>query len=923
MAATLLLVDGSSYLYRAFYAMTHLSSPSGVPTNAVYGVLNMLRRLRAQQPHDFCACVFDAKGKNFRHQLFPEYKATRPPMPDDLRPQAEMLPELVELLGWKVLKIDGVEADDVIGTLAVGAARQGLNVVISTGDKDMAQLVGPQISLVDTMKNEILDEAGVLEKFGVRPAQIRDYLALVGDKVDNVPGVEKCGPKTAVKWLEEYGTLVNIVAKADNFKGKVGENLRAALPQLPLAYKLVSIKMDVDLSEVLPQGLADLQRREPDWRALIPRFRELGFNTWLQEAQQDLMGDLLTAVESKKNTSSKPEMSEQLPEKNVVAKPDEIHYQIIRNENQWNELYQQCLGAKRLALSVQTDTDEPMKARLIGLALSLETGKAFYLPVAHALNVEQLDFAQISGSLKNLLADEKIGKVAHNMKFVQHVFANHGLTLSGVVDDAMLASYVVESHLKHHMSDLAGRWLDETVIEEETLRGKGGKRLSFADLSVEDVAPFACQQADFAGRLATHLRTKMTAEQLRLYEQIELPVSQILWEMERVGVHIDRKELSQQSIHLGEELLELEEQAFEFAGQPFNLNSPKQLQEILFNKLGMPTKGVKKTATGGYSTDEQVLEKLADDYRLPKIILQHRSLAKLKSTYTDKLPEMINTDTGRVHTTYAQAVAVTGRLASNNPNLQNIPIRTKLGRKVRRAFNAQENYVMLSADYSQIELRIMAHLSGDETLLQSFKNQEDVHRRTAAEVFGVPPENISNEQRRYAKTINFGLIYGMSEYGLAKALGIDAASAKMFIQRYFARYTGVADYMQRAKEQAQSMGYVETLFGRRLYLPDIFAKSANVRAAAERAAINAPMQGTASDLIKLAMIDVAKFLHSGSLKSRLVMQVHDELVLEVFEPELTLLKVKLPEIMGNIGADKLAVPLLAEVGVGNNWDDAH
>lgn len=925
MSSTLLLVDGSSYLYRAFYAMTHLSSPSGVPTNAVYGVLNMLRRLRAQQPHDFCACVFDAKGTNFRHELFADYKATRPPMPDDLRPQADILPELVELMGWKVLKVDNVEADDVIGTLAIEAVNQGLNVVISTGDKDMAQLVCPAISLVNTMKNETLDEAGVRAKFGVAPTQMRDFLALVGDKVDNVPGVEKCGEKTAAKWLAEYGSLAQIMAKADEFKGKVGENLRAALPQLPLSYQLVSIKTDVDLSQELPQGLHDLRRSEPDWQALIPRFRELGFNTWLKEAQNQLptgqTGDLFAQTEAKP-AFRQPENSAPT-EKAVAPKPAQLDYQVVGNESQWAAFYQQCQQARRLALSVQTDNDEPMNARLVGLGVALDAGRAFYLPFAHALNGEQLDFALCSGSLKTLLADEKISKVAHNMKFVQHVFANHGLALAGVVDDAMLASYVLESHLKHSISELAARWLNEEAMEEEALRGKGVKQLSFADLSVDDVAPFACQQADFVWRLAAHLRTQMSQAQYQMYEQMELPVAQVLWEMERVGVHIDREELAQQSSQLGVQLLQLEAQAFELAGQPFNLNSPKQLQEILFNQLGLPTKGVKKTAKGGYSTDEQVLEKLADDYPLPKIILQNRSLAKLKSTYTDKLPEMIYPNTGRIHTTYAQAVAVTGRLASNNPNLQNIPIRTEQGRQVRRAFNAEAGYVMLSADYSQIELRIMAHLSGDKTLLQSFQHHEDVHRRTAAEVFGMLPEQISSEQRRYAKTINFGLIYGMSEYGLAKALGIDSASAKMFIQRYFARYTGVADYMQRTKEQAQAMGYVETLFGRRLYLPDIFAKNAMARAAAERAAINAPMQGTASDLIKLAMIDVAQFLHSGSLKSRLVMQVHDELVLEVFEPELELLKAKLPEIMANIGVDKLAVPLLAEVGVGSNWDDAH
>ncbi|SSY70565.1 DNA polymerase I [Alysiella crassa] len=917
---TLLLVDGSSYLYRAFYAMTHLSAPDGTPTNAVYGVLNMLRRLRAEQPHDYCACVFDAKGNNFRHTLFPDYKATRPPMPDDLRPQADMLPELVQLMGWKVLKISNVEADDVIGTLAVQAAEQGMNVVISTGDKDMAQLVNPQITLVNTMKNETLDEQGVFEKFGVKPNQIKDFLALMGDKVDNVPGVEKCGEKTAAKWLAEFGSLDEIMRRADEFKGKIGENLRAALPQLPLSYELVTIKTDVDLSAELPQGLADLARQNPDWAALVPRFRELGFKTWLKEAESQVQNPISPDLFAQSET---PVF--RLPENAtpIAAKPENLHYQAITTTEQLNDLIEKLRQTPTIGLDTETTSLDPMLAKLVGISIAFAAGEAVYIPLNHSFTEQQLDEQQVLVSLKPFLESETLGKIGQHLKYDQHVFKNHGIDLKGIVGDAMLASYIVESHLGHGLDELAERWLGLTTIKYEDLCGTGKKQIAFADVGVAQATEYACQDADFALRLERHLRQQMDAQQIEIYEKMELPVAQVLFEMERVGVHINRDELAKQSADLGAELLQLEQQAYDLAGQPFNLNSPKQLQEILFDKMGIPTKGVKKTATGGYSTDESVLEKLADDYPLPKILLQNRSLAKLKSTYTDKLPEMLNPQTGRVHTHYAQAVAVTGRLASSNPNLQNIPIRTAQGRLVRRAFDAPQGYVIVSADYSQIELRIMAHLSGDATLQAAFQSGEDVHRRTAAEVFGVAPEHITPEQRRYAKTINFGLIYGMGEFGLAKALGIDNVSAKMFIQRYFARYTGVAEYMQRTKEQAQQQGFVETVLGRRLYLPNIHAKNAVARAGAERAAINAPMQGTASDLIKRAMIAVQAFLVSGSLKSRLIMQVHDELVLQVPVAEVDLIQTRLPEIMASVGQGVLNVPLLAEVGVGENWDAAH
>lgn len=921
MMKTLLLVDGSSYLYRAFYALTHLTAPDGMPTNAIYGVLKMLNKLRDETPHDYCACVFDAKGKNFRHALSPDYKATRPPMPDNLRPQADKLPELVQLMGWKVLKINDVEADDVIGTLAVQAAAQGMNVIISTGDKDMAQLVNPQITLVNTMKNEILDTDGVLAKFGVYPSQIRDFLALMGDKVDNVAGVEKCGEKTAAKWLAEYGSLDEIMRHADEFKGKIGENLRAALSQLPLSYALVTIKTDVDLSAELPNGFNDLMRQSPNWAQLVPHFRALGFKTWLKEAENHVSGsqnDLFAqTVDLAKPHFRQPEIIH-----SIAEKPNTLNYQTIDTPAKLADLLAKLSTAQVIGLDTETHSLDPMLAKLVGISIAFQAGEAVYIPLAHTFADAQLSTDDVLGSLKPFLENNHLGKIGQNLKYDQHVFKNHGIDLKGVVGDAMLASYIVESHLTHNLDDLAARWLAEKTTTYEDLCGKGAKQIPFADVSVADATAYACQDADFALRIERHLRGVMNPQQIEMYEKMELPVAQVLFQMERNGVQIDRAELAQQSAALGAELLQLEQQAFELAGQPFNLNSPKQLQEILFNKLGIPTKGLKKTKTG-ISTDESVLEKLAEDYPLPKIILQNRSLAKLKSTYTDKLPEMINPQTGRVHTNYAQAVAITGRLASNNPNLQNIPIRTEQGRQVRRAFTAPNGYVIVSADYSQIELRIMAHLSGDETLQAAFQLGEDIHRRTAAEVFGTQPENITAEQRRYAKTINFGLIYGMGEFGLAKALGIDTMSAKMFIQRYFARYTGVAEYMTRTKEQAQSMGYVETLFGRKLSLPDIAANNAAARAAAERAAINAPMQGTASDLIKRAMIAVQNFLISGSLKSRLIMQVHDELVLQVHESELDLITQKLPEIMASVGEGVLNVPLLAEVGVGANWDDAH
>lgn len=925
---TLLLVDGSSYLYRAYHAMAQLTAPDGAPTGAMYGVLNMLRRLRADYVHDYCAVVFDAKGKNFRHEMFPDYKATRPPMPDDLRPQAEALPDLVRLIGWPVLVIPQVEADDVIGTLAKQGAEHGLRVIVSTGDKDMAQLVDERVTLVNTMSSETLDIEGVKAKFGVRPDQIRDYLALMGDKVDNVPGVEKCGPKTAVKWLEAYGSLQGVIEHASEIKGKVGENLQAALPQLPLSYDLVTIKTDVDLHAELSDGIESLRRTTPKWAQLVVDFKRWGFRTWLKEAESNMNTGSTDDLFGSDSIGEQAALNAEMPFEKQAEKataPEKLDYQAVTTEAQFAALLDKLSRADTIGIDTETTSLDAMNASLVGISIAFQAGEAVYIPVGHSLTAapEQLDLQDVLGRLKPHLENPALKKIGQNLKYDQHVFANYGIALNGIAGDAMLASYIIESHLGHGLDELSERWLGLETITYESLCGKGAKQISFADVAIGQATEYAAQDADFALRLEAHLRAQMDAKQLEMYEKMELPVAQVLFEMERNGVQIDRAELARQSAELGAELMKLEQEAYAAAGQPFNLNSPKQLQEILFDKMGIPTKGLKKTAKGGISTNEAVLEQLAPDYPLPKIILQNRSLAKLKSTYTDKLPDMISPRDNRVHTTYAQAVAITGRLASNNPNLQNIPIRTAEGRRVRRAFTAPPGSVIVSADYSQIELRIMAHLSGDKTLIAAFQNGEDVHRRTAAEVFGTAPENVSPEQRRYAKTINFGLIYGMGQYGLAKSLGIDNLSAKNFIDRYFARYPGVAEYMQRTKEQAAAQGFVETLFGRRLYLPDIRNKNANARAGAERAAINAPMQGTASDLIKRAMIDVSRWLVSDDLKSKLIMQVHDELVLEVVETELDFVKEKLPQIMAKVGGGLLDVPLVAEVGVGENWEEAH
>jgi len=939
---TLLLVDGSSYLYRAFHAMPDLRSRDGLSTGAIYGTVNMLRRLEKDVAFDYSACIFDAKGKTFRDALYPDYKANRPPMPEDLVSQIKAVHEVVQAAGWPMLMIDGVEADDVIGTLARQAEAAGMRVVISTGDKDIAQLVSPSISLVNTMSNEVLDIPGVNHKFGIGPELIIDYLTLIGDKVDNVPGVDKCGPKTALKWLQAYGTLDGVMAHAAEIGGVVGEKLREALPRLPLSYQLITIKCDVDLHEELPQGLENLLHRQPKVEQLRTLFQRFGFHSWLRELE-NTTPVLVTPPPAAQMTSETSDLfasdAEPLQVAPVTAAPPqpmvpaavslparaplERHYTTILTLEQLESWLAKINAAELVSLDTETTSLDQLSARLVGISLAVTPGEAAYLPLAHraAGVAEQLDLEQTLARLKPWLEDASKKKLGQNLKYDRHVFANHGIHLDGVWDDTMLASYVIESHLTHNMDDLAERHLGETTVHYEEVCGKGAKQIGFDEVDLETATRYAAEDADITLRLDQALRPMMDARQTSVYRNIELPVSEVLFVMERNGVLIDRQRLAELSHQFGSRMLELEHQAYDLAGQPFNLNSPKQLQEILFGKLGISTKGVRKTPSGGFSTDESVLESLALDYPLPKCLLEYRGLAKLKSTYTDKLPLLIRHDTGRVHTTYAQAVAVTGRLASSDPNLQNIPIRSTEGRRVREAFIASPGHVIISADYSQIELRIMAHLSGDESMLKAFSDGEDIHRATAAEVFGVEREAVSSEQRRYAKSINFGLIYGMSAFGLANQLEIERSAAQQFIDRYFMRYPRVAEYMQSTRELAKDRGYVETVFGRRLYLPEIRSSNPGRRNGAERAAINAPMQGSAADLIKLAMIAVQNWLTTSGLASLLVMQVHDELVLEVPESERETVCEVLPRLMAEV-AD-LKVPLLAEVGVGANWEAAH
>ena len=914
---TLLLVDGSSYLYRAFHALPDLRNKQNEPTGAIQGVLNMLRRLHKDYPADYSACVFDAKGKTFRDDIYPEYKANRAAMPDDLRVQIEPLHAAIEAMGWPLIVEDGVEADDVIGALAKQAEREGVRVIISTGDKDISQLVNDHVTVVNTMRDafrktdEVLDAAGVEAKFGIPPSLMVDYLILIGDSSDNVPGVEKVGPKTAVKWLKQYGSLENIVAHADEITGVVGENLRKALPWLPTARELITIRCDIGIQE----QLSDLSPRPQDKAKLIELFDRFEFKS----LRRDL--DLPAAQPQPAPTPQTPSSSN--GDLFASAQAQTREYESIVTTAQLDSWLAKLGNAPLLCFDTETDNLDPMLARLVGMSFSTLSGTAAYLPLRHdyAGAPAQLDFAGTLEKVKPLLENPAVKKVGQNLKYDQHVLANHGITLRGIEHDTLLQSYVLESHRSHGMDDLAMRHLGVKTITYEEVAGKGAKQVSFNQVAVEQACEYAAEDADITLQLHEMLYPQIAQDEKLafIYRQIEMPVSGILFAIERTGVLIDAPMLNRQSHELGQKLLELEQKAFEIAGQPFNLGSPKQLQEILFGKLGI--KPLKKTPSGAPSTDEDVLQELALDYPLPKVLLEYRGLAKLKSTYTDKLPKMINPHTGRVHTNYNQAVAITGRLASSDPNLQNIPVRTAEGRRIREAFVAPESSVIVSADYSQIELRIMAHLSKDEGLLNAFAAGEDIHRATAAEIFGVEREAVSSEQRRYAKVINFGLIYGMSAFGLAQNLNIERQAAQNYIDRYFARYPGVRTYMNETRAIAHEKGYVETLFGRRLWVPEINSPNGMRRQGAERAAINAPMQGTAADLIKLAMIAVQGWVEKEKLQTKLIMQVHDELVLEVPESELSLIQEQLPLLMQ--GVAMLDVPLIAEVGVGKNWEAAH
>ncbi|MDR5775992.1 MULTISPECIES: DNA polymerase I [unclassified Caballeronia] len=902
---TLLLVDGSSYLYRAYHAMPDLRGPDGGPTGALYGMINMLRRLRRETNAEYSACVFDAKGKTFRDDWYADYKANRPSMPEDLSKQIEPIHVAVRALGWPLVMIEGVEADDVIGTLAVQAEKRGMKVIVSTGDKDLAQLVTDHVTLINTMTNETLDRAGVIAKFGVPPERIVDYLSLIGDTVDNVPGVEKCGPKTALKWLTQYDSLDGIVEHAGEIKGAVGDNLRKALDFLPMARKLVTVHTECDLASQIASIDETLESRPESRDELRDVFLRHGFKTWLREVE------IADAVEGPTDTPP--------------AEVTEIvhHYETVQTWEQFGAWLERIDAAEITSFDTETTALDPMTAQIVGLSISVEPGHAAYVPLAHRGPDApvQLPRDEVLAKLKPWLEDESKKKVGQHLKYDEQVLANYGIVMRGVEHDTLLQSYVLESHRPHDMDNLALRHLGVKTIKYEDVAGKGASQIGFDEVALDKAAEYAAEDADITLRLHQALYPQVVQEEglLKVYREIELPTSRVLRKMERNGVLIDRAKLDTQSNEIAKRLIDLQTEAYELAGGEFNLGSPKQIGQIFFEKLELPV--VKKTPSGAPSTDEEVLQKLAEDYPLPKVLLEHRGLSKLKSTYTDKLPRMVNASTGRVHTNYAQAVAVTGRLSSNEPNLQNIPVRTGEGRRIREAFIAPPDCKIVSADYSQIELRIMAHISGDESLLRAFKEGEDVHRATASEVFGVTPIEVSNDQRRIAKGINFGLIYGMSSFGLASNLGITRDAAKLYIDRYFARYPGVADYMERTRVTAKMNGYVETVFGRRLWLPEINGGSGPRRQAAERAAINAPMQGTAADLIKLSMIAVQDWIEATNIHAKMIMQVHDELVLEVPEEELPEVRKRLPELM--CGVAKLNVPLVAEVGVGNNWEEAH
>ena len=898
---TLVLIDGSSYLYRAFHALPSLSNSRGDPTGAVHGVLNMINKLVREQASEHIAVVFDAPGKTFRDEIFAEYKANRPPMPDELRLQIDPLLEAVTAMGLPLLRIEGVEADDVIGTLCRQAVKSGLDVLVSTGDKDMAQLVDDKVTLIDTMSGTVLDRNGVKKKFDVYPEQIIDYLALVGDSSDNIPGVPRVGAKTAAKWLNQYGSVAEIVKNANEITGKVGESLRENLDQLALSQQLATIKQSVKL-EKKPE---DLKRGKPDLEALRALYGRLELRSLLRQLDEQTGGD---ATE------------QELPE----IPPRKGDYQTVLKQSAFKTWLKKIDRAALVAVDTETTSLNYMQAEIVGISLAVKTGEAAYIPLGHDYPgaPDQLPRGEVLAALKDFLEDPDKKKVGHHLKYDAHIFARYGIDLRGMQFDSMLESYVLNSvATRHDMDSVARKYLHIGTIHYEDVAGKGAKQLTFNQIDLEQASPYAAEDADITLQLHEYLwgELRKTKSLERLYEEIEQPLVPVLLDMEETGVLIDPKMLKTQSGELAKKMAKLEQEAHDLAGSPFNLGSPKQLQQILFEDLGLPV--VRKTPKGQPSTAEDVLQELADEYELPQVILEYRTVSKLKSTYTDKLPEQISPDTGRVHTSYHQAVTATGRLSSTDPNLQNIPIRTAEGRRIRQAFIAPTGFVLLAADYSQIELRIMAHLSGDKGLLNAFAAELDIHKATAAEVFGLDPDEVTTDHRRSAKVINFGLMYGMSAFGLAKQLGITRGEAQEYVDLYFERYPGVKAYMDGIRAQAHDLGYVETVFGRRLYLPEINDRNAQRRQYAERSAINAPMQGTAADIIKIAMIAVHKWIKDSGANTRMIMQVHDELVFEVSKDSAEPVRDEIVTLMS--GAADLAVPLKVDTGIGANWDEAH
>lgn len=918
----LILVDGSSYLFRAYHVpyLQALSTASGQPTGAITGVLNMIGSLKKDYPNGNVVVIFDAKGKTFRNDLYPEYKANRPPMPDELRSQIAPLHQIISAMGLPLLVIPGVEADDVIGTLAQQASEQGIETVISTGDKDMAQLVTPHVRLINTMTAVELDEAGVTEKFGVRPDQIIDYLALMGDKVDNIPGVVKCGPKTAVKWLTEHDTLDNVIANADKVKGKIGENLRDALEQLPLSYQLATIKCDVELEQTVEK----LRPIEPDVEALTALYQEFELKRLLADLNKNSNNDMNeTSVIAP--TSSNTNVEENNSADVAAVEVSECEYDIVFNQSHFNDWLEKLKQSSAFAFDTETTSVDYMKAELVGLSFAVDVGKAAYVPLAHDYlgAPEQLDRDWVLAQLKPLLESSDIKKIGQNLKYDANVLSQYHIKLQGVAFDTMIESYCYNSvATRHNMDALALKYLGYKTVHFEDVAGKGAKQLTFNQIDIDKAGHYAAEDADITLRLHQTIfpALEKSPKQLNVFNDIEMPLMPVLAQMEQTGVLIDCDLLDQQSHSIGQRLDELEIEAHNLAGKSFNLSSPKQLQQILFDELKIPV--IKKTPKGAPSTAEEVLQELALDYPLPKVILENRGLSKLKSTYTDKLPLMVSDKTGRVHTSYHQAVTATGRLSSTDPNLQNIPIRSEEGRKIRQAFIAPKDYKIVAIDYSQIELRIMAHLSNDKGLVNAFSEGKDIHKATAAEIFAVALDDVTTNQRRSAKAINFGLIYGMSAFGLAKQLNIGRQQAQEYQDKYFQRYPGVLTYMEDTRQQASEQGYVETIFGRRLYLPEIKSKNGMRRKAAERAAINAPMQGTAADIIKKAMLAVATWLNEkNDDRIKMTMQVHDELIFEIHQDIVEETTAKLVELMNN--AVELSVPLIAEAGMGDNWDEAH